>query len=47
MGVDAQFDNVIKTINIGGFDMVTVINRPQILAKPLNHQLCCEFERLR
>ena len=47
MGGDAQLDKVIKTINPGGFDKAVVVNRPQILARPLNHQLCCEFERLR
>jgi len=35
MGGDAQFDKIIKTINTGGFDKEAVINRPQILAKPL------------
>tara|TARA_R110001583_G_C5612313_1_gene405441 strand:- start:947 stop:1078 length:132 start_codon:yes stop_codon:yes gene_type:complete len=35
MGGDAQLDNVIKTINVSGFDKAAVINRPQILARPL------------
>ena len=35
MGVDAQLDKATKTINIGGFDKMTVINRPQILVRPL------------
>ncbi|MDE5419569.1 hypothetical protein L3049_16365 [Labilibaculum sp. DW002] len=35
MGVDAQPDNVIKTINESGSDKAAVVNRPQILARPL------------
>jgi hypothetical protein len=47
MGGDAQLDKVTKTINVSGPDKTAIVNRPQILARPLNHQLCCEFERLR
>ena len=35
MGGDAQLDNVTKTINGNGSDKVAVVNRPQILARPL------------
>ena len=35
MGGDAQLDKVTKKVNAGGFDKVAVVNRPQILARPL------------
>lgn len=35
MSGDDQLDKVTKTINVGGFDKLAVINRPQILARPL------------
>jgi hypothetical protein len=35
MGGDAQLDKVTKTINEAVFDKAVVLNRPQILAKPL------------
>ena len=35
MGGDAQLDKVTNTLNTGSFDKATVVNRPQILARPL------------
>ncbi|MDE5419576.1 hypothetical protein L3049_16400 [Labilibaculum sp. DW002] len=37
MGGDAQLDNVTKTRNVSGFDKAVVVNRPQILARPLGN----------
>ena len=37
MGDDAKPDNITKTINGGGFDKAVIVNRPQILARPLWH----------
>jgi len=40
MGGDAQLDNVTKTINTNGFDKAVIVNRPQILARPLSATKC-------